>query len=308
MRAGSYLLRVHDRESNLRVLVLGASGQVGRELTRSLASLGEVIGLDRDACDLTDLTALPEIVRRAAPDVLINAAAYTAVDRAEREAELAWTVNAEAPGVLADVARQLEALFVHYSTDYVFDGTATQPIPETAPTSPLGVYGRTKRAGEEAILEAGGPALILRTSWVYAAHGHNFLRTMLRLGSEREHLTVVDDQIGSPTSAPWLASATATVIRVALQNELATPDIVHATCSGETTWYGFARAIFDRWPPATPLTLEPIPTSAYPTPARRPAYSVLETTRLREVYGVVPPQWTDALDALDLPQSRTDEG
>lgn len=284
--------------SPLRLLILGAGGQLGRELTRSLAPLGEVIALTRQDADLTDLVRLPEIVRQQRPDVLVNAAAYTAVDRAESEPERAHRVNAEAPGVLAETARQLEALFVHYSTDYVFDGTATDPIPETAPTAPLGVYGRTKRAGEEAILDVGGPALILRTSWVYAAHGHNFLRTMRRLGDERERLTVVDDQIGSPTSALWLADATAEGIRVALATGLDAPDLVHATCAGETTWYGFARAIFDRWPPATPLSLDPIPTDAYPTPARRPAYSVLDTTKLRQVYGVTPPHWTLALDRI----------
>ena len=296
----------HDPD--LRLLVLGASGQVGLELTRALASLGEVIGLTRLECNLTDLAALPEIVRHHCPDVILNAAAYTAVDRAESEPELAHRINAEAPGVLAEVARQLDALFVHYSTDYVFDGRASRPIPETAPAAPLGVYGRTKRAGEEAVLEVGGAALILRTSWVYAAHGHNFLRTMRRLGDEREVLRVVDDQVGSPTSAAWLASATSDAIRVALENELAMPDVVHATCAGETTWYGFARAIFDRWPPSSPVILEPISTDAYPTPAQRPAYSVLDTTRLREVYSVTPPHWMEALDALDLHQRDGDEG
>ncbi|MEO0559428.1 MAG: dTDP-4-dehydrorhamnose reductase [Bacteroidota bacterium] len=285
-----------------RLLILGARGQVGLELTHSLASLGQVIGLDRADCDLTDLTRLPEIIRQHRPDVIVNAAAYTAVDRAESEPKLAHRINAEAPGVLAEVARQLDALLVHYSTDYVFDGTATRLIPETEPTNPLGVYGRTKLAGEEAIREVGGAALIVRTSWVYAAHGRNFLRTMLRLGDEREVLRVVDDQVGSPTSAPWLARATADLIGTALQNELATPDLVHATCQGETTWYGFARAIFDHWPPAALRELVPISTEAYPTPARRPAYSVLDTTKLQEVYGVTPPHWTDALDALDLHQ------
>lgn len=296
-----------DTSTPLRLLVLGAGGQVGRELTHALAPLGEVVALGRDACDLTELAKVPDILRRVRPDVIVNAAAYTAVDRAEREPELAHTVNTEAPGVLAEVARQLDALFVHYSTDYVFDGTATRPISESAPTAPLGVYGQTKRAGEEAILSVGGSALILRTSWVYAAHGHNFLRTMRRLGEERDRIQVVDDQIGSPTSAPWLARATAQAIRVALHTELATPDIVHATCAGETTWFGFAQAVFERWPPRTPVVLEPIPTEAYPTPAQRPAYSVLDTTRLREVYGVVPPLWKAALETLDLSQAHLQE-
>lgn len=283
-----------------RLLILGAGGQVGRELTRALAPLGDVLAWTRAEADLTELAVLKDRIRAARPDVIVNAAAYTAVDRAESEPDLAHALNAEAPGELAEVARQLEALFVHYSTDYVFDGSASSPIPETAPTAPLGVYGRTKRAGEEAIQSVGGAAVILRTSWVYAAHGHNFLRTMLRLGAEREHLRVVDDQVGSPTSAAWLADATAEVIRVALAKGLDTPDLVHATCAGETTWYGFARAIFERWPPATPLKLEPVLTDAYPTPARRPAYSVLDTTKLRETYGVTPPHWTEALARLDL--------
>ena len=285
--------------SPARLLVLGAGGQVGRELVRALAPLGEVVAYDRQALDLSDLQALPEAIRRARPDVVVNAAAYTAVDRAETEPDVARAINAEAPGVLAETARQLDAILVHYSTDYVFDGTANAPLPETATTAPLGVYGQTKRDGERAVEAAGGRSLVVRTSWVYAAHGHNFLRTMRRLGDERERLSVVNDQLGSPTSAAWLADATANMVRVA-RDTLDAPDLVHATCAGETTWYGFAEAIFERWPPTTPVELVPVPTEAYPTPARRPAYSVLDTTRLRDVYGVDPPHWREALAALDL--------
>lgn len=284
----------------LRTLVTGVGGQLGRELARAFPVLGPVTALDRAALDVADPEAVRSAVARVRPDVVVNAAAYTAVDRAESEPDLAHAINAVAPGVLAEAAAEADALFVHYSTDYVFDGTATAPIPETAPTAPLGVYGRTKRDGERAVEAVGGRSVVLRTSWVYAAHGANFLRTMLRLGAERDRLGVVDDQRGTPTSAAWLAEATADVVRVALAEGLDRPDLVHATCAGDTTWYGFAEAIFERWPPATPLHLDPIPTSAYPTPAARPAYSVLDLTRLRERYGVEPPHWKDALTALDL--------
>ena len=282
----------------LRTLVTGAGGQLGRELARSLSRLGDVTAHDRAALDVTDADALRAAVRAARPDVVVNAAAYTAVDRAEAEPDLAHAINAVAPGVLAQAAAEAGALLVHYSTDYVFDGTATAPIPESAPTHPLGVYGRTKRDGERAVEAVGGRAVVLRTSWVYAAHGHNFLRTMRRLGDERDALAVVDDQRGTPTSAVWLADATADVVTAALRDGLDRPDLVHATCAGETTWFGFAEAIFERWPPTTPLRLDPIPTSAYPTPAARPAYSVLDTGRLGARYGVRPPHWAEALDAL----------
>jgi dTDP-4-dehydrorhamnose reductase len=289
-----------SRYKPLRVLLFGAGGQVGRELTRSLAPLGSITALTRQDFDLADPHGVNALVDGARPDIVVNAAAYTAVDRAESEPDEAHLLNAVVPGLLAEAAENAGALFIHYSTDYVFEGTSTSAIPETATPSPHGVYGVTKRAGEEAVVAIGGRSIILRTSWVYAAHGHNFLRTMLRLGGERDHLRVVDDQWGSPTSAPWLADTTATVIRRALDEGVDGPDLVHATCAGETTWYGFAQAIFERWPPTTALTLEPVATAAYPTPAQRPAYSVLDTRRLRERYGVLPPHWKDALVTLDL--------
>src|SRR5579875_2515861 len=224
-----------------RILIVGNAGQLGRELERSFAGFGSVIGVNRGTVDLADAASLRAAVRSAAPDVILNAAAYTAVDRAESEPELAHAVNAAAPAVLAEEARARQALLVHYSTDYVFDGTKREPWTEEDPANPLSVYGASKLAGEQAIAAAGGTYLIFRTSWVYGPHGKNFLLTMLRLGRERPQLRIVDDQIGAPTSSSEIAKATRAVLE---EFTSAKRGIYHMTCSGQTSWYGFARAIF----------------------------------------------------------------
>lgn len=293
----------------MKILLLGAAGQVGFELHRVLGVLGEVIPATRAgvlpgagmarAADLADPAALSGVLDDISPDLIVNAAAYTAVDRAESEPALAQAINADAPAVLAQWCAAHAAKLVHYSTDYVFDGQGTRPRREDDATAPLGVYGQSKRDGEMAIQSSGCDHLILRTAWVYAARGHNFLRTMLRLAGERDHLRVVADQIGSPTPARWIAAVTAALL-ARWQAGAAWPSgIVHLTASGETSWHGFAEAIFaaavsngllERAP-----TVEPIPTSAYPTPARRPAYSCLDTSALQQRFGVSLPDWREGV-------------
>lgn len=282
----------------MRILVTGAGGQVGWELRRSLAPLGEVIALGRDALDLGQPGALRERVRRLAPQAIVNAAAYTAVDRAESEPELARSINAIAPGILAEEAFRLDAVLVHYSTDYVFDGTKPSPYVEDDPTNPLGAYGRTKLEGERAIGASGCRHLTLRTSWVFGARGHNFLLTMLRLARERRALRIVSDQIGAPTWCRDIAAATARL----LAGDYAAPGaagLYHLTASGATSWFGFAQAIFASPEMArlgiAPPALEAIPTSAYPTPARRPANSRLDCTRLERATGIRLPAWEAGL-------------
>jgi dTDP-4-dehydrorhamnose reductase len=277
-----------------KLLLLGAQGQVGQELQRTLAPLGEVVALDRAQLDLTQAANLRELLHRQAPAVVVNAAAYTAVDRAEQEPELAWDVNARVPQILAEESQTLGAYLIHISTDYVFDGQKNAPYLETDPTVPLGVYGESKLAGERAILKTGAEALILRTAWVYGVYGQgNFVKTMLRLGKERRQLKVVVDQVGSPTWARDIASALAQLIP-----QRAT-GIYHFTNSGVASWYDFATAIFAE-ARALGAVLEvgevlPIPTSAYPTPARRPAYSVLSWEKTAAALGAYPPYWRESL-------------
>jgi len=284
----------------VRILLTGAGGQVGWELARVLAPLGEVIGLDRSGLDLVQPDALRETVRAIAPEAIVNAAAYTAVDRAESEPELARAINAIAPGILAEEAQRLDAILVHYSTDYVFDGTKTEPYVESDAPNPLNVYGRTKLEGERAIGASGCRHLTLRTSWVYGARGNNFLLTMLRLARERRSLRIVDDQIGAPTWCREIAQATAILIT---QPELAArgaDGLYHLTAGGATSWCGFARAIFDSPEMArlgvTPPAVEAIATSAYPTPARRPANSRLDCSRLERRAGIRLGAWDAALE------------
>lgn len=285
--------------------MLGAAGQVGTELRSSLAGLGDLVTATRSgmlpdgaACEAADFDvpeSLRPLILRTMPDVVVNAAAYTAVDRAESEPEAAFRANAEAPARLANACKACNALLVHYSTDYVFDGTGTRPYREDDPTAPLGVYGASKLAGEEAVRSSGARHLILRTAWVYAAHGSNFLLTMLRLARERDRLKVVADQRGSPTSADVIADTTARI----LEHGITQSGIRHLTTSGQTSWHGFAEAIFaaaiargvlERAP-----VVDPIATSDYPTPARRPAYSVLDNRRLQAEYGIELPDWRDGL-------------
>ncbi len=287
----------------MRLLLLGGNGQVGRELRRSLAALGELVvatrggGAGDAAADFDAPESLVGLIARIAPDVVVNAAAHTAVDQAEQDRDAAFRVNAEAPAVLARACAARGALLLHYSTDYVFDGNATRPYREDDPTAPLGVYGESKLAGEVAIRDSGARHAILRTAWVYAAHGRNFLRTMLRLASERDELRVVADQVGAPTPASWIADATAAMLRRGIDDA----GTWHVVADGETSWHGFASAIMREAVAAGLLarapSVLPIGTADYPTPARRPAYSVLDTARLRRDFGLQPPGWEAGLRA-----------
>ena len=288
----------------MKLLLLGGNGQVGRELRRSLAPLGELVVATRDGgeadvvADFDAPDSLAALVAQVAPNVVVNAAAYTAVDKAETDADAAFRINAEAPAAIAAACAATSALLVHYSTDYVFDGGATRPYREDDVTAPLGVYGVSKLAGEEAIRTSGARHAILRTAWVYASHGKNFLLTMLRLAGEREELRVVADQFGAPTPAAWIADATEALIRHGVDQS----GIWHLTAGGETSWHGFAEAIVDDAHALGLIARKPrvvaISTADYPTPAQRPAYSVLDTARLRRDFGIVPPDWREGLRSV----------
>lgn len=278
-----------------RILLTGINGQVGWELARALAPLGEVIAVDRHALDLADADRIRALVREAKPAVIVNPAAYTAVDKAESEPELALAINGTAPGILAEEAKRLGALLVHYSTDYVFDGAQAEPYAEDAPTAPLGVYGKSKLAGERAVQAAGCRHLIFRTCWVYGLRGHNFLRTMLRLAGERDELRVVADQHGAPTWSRQIAEATA----LALARHAGQQGIYHLAAAGATTWHGFASALLAAahargMIPRLPA-VQAIMTAEYPTPARRPAHSLLAGTRLAADFGLALPTWETQL-------------
>lgn len=287
----------------MKILLLGKNGQVGWELQRALAPLGHVVGLDREGADglrgdLETLDALAHTVRKAAPDVIVNAAAYTAVDKAETDVARAHRINAEAVGVLATEAARLDALLVHYSTDYVFDGSGTRPWREDSPTAPLSEYGRSKLAGEEAIRARGCRHLIFRTSWVYAARGGNFARTMLRLAAERERLTVIADQIGAPTGADLIADVSAHAIRASL----ATPALCgtyHLVAEGETSWHGYAQFVIEQARTLGALLkvgeIAPIASSDYQSAAARPLNSRLDTGRLRTNFALHLPDWRDGV-------------
>lgn len=288
----------------IKLLLLGKTGQLGWELQRALAPLGELVALDRhEGGDLADLDALRDTVRRVAPHVIINAAAYTAVDKAESEAELAHRINAEAPGTLALEARQLRALLVHYSTDYVFDGSGSHARDEDAATAPLSVYGRTKCEGEQAIRDSGCDHLILRTSWVYAARGGNFAKTMLRLAAEREQLKVVADQIGAPTGADLLADVSAHLVRATLADRTL-GGTYHAVASGETSWFDYARHVIGRAAARGAALkvqadqVQPLASQDYPTPAPRPLNSRLDNRRLQQRFGLTLPHWQTGVDRL----------
>jgi dTDP-4-dehydrorhamnose reductase len=272
----------------LRFLIVGNAGQVGVELQRSFQGCGEVIGVDRESFDLAQADQVRALVRRVAPDVILNAAAYTAVDRAETEPELAWAINADAARILAEEAFSRNALLVHYSTDYVFNGAKLTPWTEEDVPAPLNAYGAGKLAGEQAITQVGGKYLIFRTSWVYGPHGSNFLLTMLRLARQRDTLSIVGDQIGSPTTSIELARATRAVVD-------------HMTCSGATSWCGFAQAIVARSGKLLDGKLPvvtPIATEDYPTPAKRPRYSVLSNAKLETRFGLRLAPWESALDEV----------
>jgi dTDP-4-dehydrorhamnose reductase len=285
-----------------KILILGQQGQVAWELQRTLASLGQVTVLGSQALDLANPDAIRTQVRSIQPDIIVNAAAYTAVDNAESESDLCLSINAIAPGILAELARESRSLLVHYSTDYVFDGTKTTPYLETDPTNPLSVYGASKLAGEQAIIQADCAHLIFRTTWVYGDRGKNFLLTILRLAAEKPELKIVADQIGSPTWSRAIAEATAQVIAQCRQDRTSVKGLYNLSATGTTSWHGFATEIVDRARSINPdlqLAIEqilPIPTTDYPTPAQRPANSMLDSSKLLADFGVQLPDWTVNLD------------
>ncbi|MBM3341044.1 MAG: dTDP-4-dehydrorhamnose reductase [Betaproteobacteria bacterium] len=304
----------------MKLLVTGVNGQVGWELARSLMPLGEVIAIDRTRCDFSRPETIAPLVRALHPDVIVNAAAYTAVDSAEKEEALATTVNGTAVGVLAEEARKISALLVHYSTDYVFDGTKSSPYVEEDTTNPLNAYGRSKLAGEAAIRAADCAHIILRTTWVYAARGQNFVKTILRLARERDELNIVADQFGAPTGARYIADATAHIVRQAERERAAgafSPGTFHCTMTGSTSWHGFAEAIIHEaarsglLAPANLPKLNPIPASAYTLVTTRPANSRLDCNRLSDRFDIVMPDWrvvlvsmVDELSAFDFDKIR----
>jgi len=274
------------------ILVTGANGQLGSELAAVLAAHGNVVACDRAALDLADPSQIVRVVREYAPQLIVNAGAYTAVDRAEHEREPAFAVNARAPGVLADEARRSGAVLIHYSTDYVFDGTARQPYDEAAATNPQNVYGESKLEGERAVAASGAQALTFRTSWVYSLRGKNFLTTIKRLAAERDELFIVADQVGVPNWSRALAATTATLVGRGLGYLAGRAGLYHLSARGATTWYEFAQAIVGN---ATHPRVTPITTAEYPTPARRPAYAVLDTRRFADTFGFALPHWREHL-------------
>ncbi|TXI80644.1 MAG: dTDP-4-dehydrorhamnose reductase [Cupriavidus sp.] len=289
------------------LLVTGSNGQVGFELRRSLAPLGRVVALERSRCDLTQPEALRALVRELRPDVIVNPAAYTAVDKAETDVDTAFAVNGTVPGVLAEVARELGSLLVHYSTDYVFDGAGHKPYGETDAVNPQSVYGKSKLAGEQAIAVSGAAALVLRTCWVAGAHGGNFAKTMLRLARERDSLRVIADQFGAPTTAALIADVTAQIVaRHWLQGERDKfpAGVYHLAARGETSWHGYASHVISGAAArgvalkATAASIEPIPATAYPLPAPRPANSRLDTTKLQSTFDIHLPAWEEGIDFL----------
>jgi dTDP-4-dehydrorhamnose reductase len=290
-----------------RILIVGNTGQLGRELEKIFAGTGPIVAVNRESADLADPEKARDLVRRAAPDLILNAAAYTAVDRAESERDLAYAINERAPRVLAEEAVKRNAVFVHYSTDYVFDGGKSEPRStpwlETDLPNPLNVYGASKLAGEQAVETTGGKFLTFRTSWVYGPHGKNFLLTMLRLAGERDRLSIVDDQLGAPTTSIELARVTHAIVTGILAGRFgASQDwagLYHMSCGGSVTWCGFAQAIFARAAllmGVKPPIVSPILTKDYPTPATRPHYSVLSNAKLEARFGVQLAPWEAALD------------
>ena len=300
----------------MRILVTGNNGQVGWELRRTLMTLGEVVSVGRRVSnaalqmDLADLDTIRHVLREVKPDLIVNAAAYTAVDKAELEPELVMTVNGIAPGVMAEEAKLLKAAIIHYSTDYVFEGIKATPYSELDMPNPQNTYGKTKLAGEQAIQSVGAPYLILRTSWVYGLRGKNFLLTMMKLAQEREELRVIDDQIGAPTWSRSIAEVTAQIVSYSLQNMydflFNQSGIYHLSANGQTSWYGFAKEIFDCNPKPSKLKMQrviAIASDQYPTLARRPAYSLLDSHKLYKTFGLVLPDWQKTLELVLEPDN-----
>jgi dTDP-4-dehydrorhamnose reductase len=287
----------------MKILLLGKGGQVGWELQRSLAPLGTLIAHDFDTADFTQPAQVAALVASVAPDVIVNAAAHTAVDKAESEAEVARLINATTPALVAQEAAKLGALLVHYSTDYVFDGSGTEPRDELAATAPLSVYGVTKLEAEQAIAASGCKHLIFRTSWVYGARGGNFAKTMLKLAAERDALKVINDQVGAPTGADLLADVTAHAIRATLAKpELS--GLYHFVAAGQTTWFDYARYVIE-WARAqgvaikvAPEAISAVPTTEYPTPAKRPLNSRLDTRKLQSAFGLSLPHWQAGVERM----------
>ena len=287
---------LHEHSRN--ILLFGANGQLGTKLNTLLATKGTVRAIGHADLDLRDLATLRTFMHETNPALIVNAAAYTAVDAAESDAGNAQLVNAEAPRVMAEVAREHKALLVHYSTDYVFDGTAHTPYTEESPVSPLGVYGASKLAGEQAVADSGAAHLILRTAWLYSNRGKNFLNTILRLAGERDELRVVNDQSGCPTYADLVADASVRMLDGMFASGDVRPErcgLYHIACQGETTWWGFARRIIELAGFGERARVLPIATADYPTPAKRPAYSVLSNAKLERVFGIRLPDWEEGL-------------
>jgi dTDP-4-dehydrorhamnose reductase len=281
----------------MKIIITGQHGQVSRELQLRLQGLGELIVLGREQLDLANADQIRQQIPAHCPDLIINAAAHTAVDQAETEPDAAFAINAIAPGILAEQAKALGILLIHYSTDYVFDGSKPAPYTEADAPNPLGVYGKSKLAGEQAIAAVGGDYLILRTSWVYSSHGKNFLLTMQRLLQEKPHMRIVADQIGAPTWAGSIAASTRALIERWQAGKAGAWGVYHLAAQGETSWFGFAQAIGEqlRAEGKACAELEAIPASAYPTPARRPLNSRLDCSRLQQQWHVSLPPWQDAL-------------
>lgn len=282
----------------MKILLLGKVGQVGFELLRTLAPVGDVTAVDQPELDFLNLSSLGDLVRKHAPNVIVNAAAYTAVDKAESDSSLCRALNATAPGFLAEQAREVGALLVHYSTDYVCPGNKTSPYTEDDPTGPLAEYGRTKLEGDRLIQQSGADYLIFRTAWVYGARGANFLRTVLRLAGEKPELRIVSDQIGAPTWSRMIAEGTAHAVARAVHKPAEYSGVYHLTAAGQTSWFGFTEAIFDLFHPDPRPKLVPIATDQYPTPAKRPAYSVLSNDKFARTFGVRLPDWRRQLELV----------
>lgn len=279
-----------------KILILGKNGQIGWELQRCLSTLGHIVAVDRTEADLAEPANLVKLIRHVKPSIIVNAAAYTAVDQAEKEKELSHQINGESPGILAEEAKKLGSILVHYSTDYVFNGQAKTAYTEEDPTDPINAYGASKLAGEQAVRAIGGKYLIFRTSWIYASRGKNFLLTMLKLAKERSHLKIVQDQLGAPTWARLVAQATA--------QALFHPDdkwgTYHLTATGQTTWFQFAQQIFSTYARQNHNfsipTVTGISTREYPTPARRPAFSVLDNRKFQRTFNLTLPSWGSMLE------------
>ena len=286
----------NSKPGSLKILLTGRNGQVGGELQRTLDSLGDVIAFDHNALDLANNDQIRDTIRDLRPDVIVNAAAYTAVDRAESEPEKAMQINADAPGIMAEEAKKIGAMLVHYSTDYVFDGTKREPYAEEDEPNPLNVYGKSKLAGERAIQAVGGNFYIFRTSWVYGARGQNFLLTILRLAQSRDELRIVDDQFGAPTWSRTIADATASVLRRIASNDGRVSGLFHLAAQGVTTWRRFAQHALDHLSIKTRII--PIPAAEYKTAASRPSNSLLATDNLRSTFEITLPKWETALDQV----------